>query len=68
MSYHLHGVRISEGEPPDVRPGATAFLRANLWGSDDIREIAELQWRLSMPLMVITLGLIAIPSEPQFPA
>lgn len=61
MEYHLHGVRISEGEPPDVRLRRDGIPSRNLWGSDDIREIAELQWRLSMPLMVITLGLIAIP-------
>lgn len=61
MEYAVHGVRISEGDPPTVRTRRDGIATAQLWGSDDLGERAELQWRLSMPLMVITLGLIAIP-------
>lgn len=31
-----------------------------LWQSDDPRDIAELQWRLSMPLSAILLGVLAV--------
>lgn len=31
-----------------------------LWQSDDPRDIAELQWRLSMPLSTILLGVLAV--------
>lgn len=61
MRYAVHGVRISEGEPPAVRTRRDGMRTTDLWGSADPRETAELQWRLSMPLMVITLGLIAVP-------
>ena len=61
MSYEVHGVRITEGDPPAVRTRRDGMATGELWGSEDLREVAELQWRLSMPLMVVTLGLIAIP-------
>ncbi|MCH8503099.1 MAG: LPS export ABC transporter permease LptF [Ectothiorhodospiraceae bacterium] len=67
MEYELHGVRITEGDPPDVRVRRDGLPTADLWGSADLRDLAELQWRLSMPLMVITLGLIAIPRSRSAP-
>ncbi|WP_290648606.1 LPS export ABC transporter permease LptF [Aquisalimonas sp.] len=59
--YKVHGVRIAEGEPPDVRVRRDGQPTNELWGSDDLRDTSELQWRLSMPVMVVTLGLMAIP-------
>lgn len=59
--YAVHGVRIAEGDPPEVRVRRDGMPTSDLWGSDDLSDISELQWRLSMPVMVITLGLMAIP-------
>ena len=59
--YQVHGVRIAEGDPPDVRVRRDGMPTGELWESDDLRDISELQWRLSLPVMVITLGLMAIP-------
>ncbi len=43
----------------DIRTAKTSTLWP-LWNSDR-RKAAELQWRLSVPLMVLTLTLVAIP-------
>ncbi|SEO59875.1 LPS export ABC transporter permease LptF [Aquisalimonas asiatica] len=59
--YKVHGVRIAEGEPPDVRVRRDGMPTRELLASDDLRDISEFQWRVSMPIMVITLGLMAIP-------
>lgn len=59
--FAVHGVRIAEGDPPQVRVRRDGMPTGELWDSDDLRDISELQWRLSMPVMVVTLGLIAIP-------
>lgn len=59
--YQVHGVRITEGEPPALRVDRDGKPTAELWRSGDLRDISELQWRLSMPVMVVTLGLMAIP-------
>jgi lipopolysaccharide export system permease protein len=37
------------------------FLRLLPWNNQDPAIVAELQWRLSIPLMVLTLTLIAVP-------
>ncbi len=34
---------------------------SSLWTSNDPEEIAELQWRISVPLSTLLLGLLAVP-------
>ncbi|WP_133126766.1 LPS export ABC transporter permease LptF [Legionella nagasakiensis] len=43
----------------DVRTAKTASLWP--WKNPDLRKAAELQWRLSVPIMVLTLTLVAVP-------
>jgi lipopolysaccharide export system permease protein len=43
----------------DVRTLSTAKLLP--WNNSDLKKAAELQWRLSIPLMVLTLTVMAIP-------
>ncbi|MFO7858697.1 MAG: LPS export ABC transporter permease LptF [Ectothiorhodospiraceae bacterium] len=59
--YALHAVRVAEGEPPSVGIDRDGRRTRSLWRSGDPRDLSELQWRLSMPVMVLTLGLLAIP-------
>ena len=59
--FERHGVRIAEGAPTEVGVRRDGKPTGALLGSNDRRDISELQWRLSMPVMVITLGLLAIP-------
>jgi len=61
ISFAEHGIPIempteeATADEPDVMP------TAELLGSPDVAHIAELQWRLSMPLSALLLGLLAVP-------
>jgi len=59
--YQQYGVRIP---PPTVRKRrlkSELKSTTELLGSEDSRDIAQLQWRISLPLLVLVLPLIAIP-------
>jgi lipopolysaccharide export system permease protein len=61
MQFSKYGVRV---DLPDVAPQETrreAIPTAQLLRSSDPWDIAELQWRLVMPLSVISLILLAVP-------
>lgn len=60
VSFREHSVRM---ERPEVRPAqrkqkARPSTELNL---DDAADIAKLQWRISMPLSVLVLALLAVP-------
>lgn len=62
MRYASHGVRIAEGEPSAPRTRRDGMRTEELMAArDDPGAIAELQWRMSMPLMVLVLAVIAVP-------
>jgi len=50
--------RQSSGEPRLIRKGK--YL-SDLWGSDELIDKAELQWRISIPLAALLLALLAVP-------
>jgi lipopolysaccharide export system permease protein len=59
MQFSSYGVRVSNGE--DTGPTTTAIRSTrDLWGSSQPKDMAELQWRLSLPLLVPIVALIAI--------
>ena len=61
VKFREHAVRIDD---QDVRPSyrkQRALPTVALLGSDDRNDIAELQWRVSMPLSVLLLSLLAVP-------
>ena len=51
--------RLPSLDPPDPRPRAMTFQ--NLVQSDDLEHIAELQWRLGVPIATIILAILAVP-------
>lgn len=58
--YEKSAVRI---EPKEVRAqlrSVNARSTAELWGSKKLKEQAELQWRLSMPLSAVLMSLLAV--------
>lgn len=63
--YRVHqyveaGVQIAQ---PDAAPGqvrTVAKPTEDLLGSDDLADIAELQWRISMPIACILLTVLAV--------
>lgn len=40
---------------------ANSIPTRDLWGSTDLENIAALQWRLSLPLLVVVITLLAVP-------
>jgi lipopolysaccharide export system permease protein len=54
IPYHLPSVEKIEVEPQSM-------LFSNLLQSDELIHIAEVQWRLSLPLATIILAILAVP-------
>ncbi|MEN8168833.1 MAG: LPS export ABC transporter permease LptF [Pseudomonadota bacterium] len=62
-----HGIRIqSQAVVASSRP-RYAVSSANLLSSDESADIAELHWRLAMPISTILLALLAIPLSKSSP-
>lgn len=59
--YQEYGVRIKNQPVAEKQRNRDAWPTAKLWGSDDIHDRAELQWRLSAPIQTILLALLAVP-------
>ncbi len=60
VRFEEHAIRIdARTHYRDPRLRATPSME--LLGSDDLERIAELQWRLAVPLSVIPLALLAVP-------
>lgn len=61
IHYETYGVLLPK---PDVSEEVTdrdAMPTSSLLGSDDIRSRTELQWRLSLPLLVFIVTLMVVP-------
>ena len=61
IRYQQHAMRIVEQQIVQSYRKHRARSTMSLIGSDDPRDIAELQWRISMPLSVMMLALLAVP-------
>lgn len=61
LHFEEHGVRLSEGAMPDVRIRQRGVPTSELIARGSPADVAELQWRLSAPLMVLVLTLLAVP-------
>jgi len=61
VRFAEHGipVRIPQFDDAEARPQGKRL--AELLGSEDPKDASELQWRVSLPLMVIVLALLAVP-------
>jgi len=61
VEFAEHGIpyRLPSLTTPDPRPRARPA--SQLWAASGLEEIAELQWRLSVPLSTLILGLLAVP-------
>jgi lipopolysaccharide export system permease protein len=55
------GVRV-DTPPPMVHKAIKMLSTRDLWGAwDDPKKLAELQWRLTLPLSIIVLAVLGIP-------
>lgn len=61
LQFREHGIRVQD--PPAADPGSrrAGMATASLLGSDRGEIRAELQWRLSLPLMLLIMTFIAVP-------
>jgi len=61
IQYDTYGVLLPRPEVSAEISDREAIPTSQLFGSDNIRYIAELQWRLSIPLLVFVITLLAVP-------
>jgi len=61
MTFAEYGVRIDLPGDPEVEEIESTMSSAALVGSSNPKDVAELQWRLAMPVSVIVLLLLAVP-------
>lgn len=61
IRFREHAVRIEKAQVSPSFRKQRAFPTRDLIGSQDRADIAELQWRVSMPLSVVLLALLAVP-------
>jgi len=58
--YEQFGVRIDQGDNERAIESTKAMPTERLWGSDDATHVAELQWRLSAPILTLLLSVFAV--------
>lgn len=61
IHYQEYGVLLPKPEVSEEVTDRDAMPTASLMASEDIRLRAELQWRLSLPLLVFVVTLMAVP-------
>jgi len=61
IQYDTYGVLLPKPEVSIELSEREALPTSELFGSDDIRLQTELQWRLSLPLLVFVVTLLAVP-------
>ena len=61
MKFSEYGVRIDLPGEPEEQEKQESIPSAALLGSSNPKDVAELQWRLAMPVSVIVLILLAVP-------
>ncbi|WOE80650.1 LPS export ABC transporter permease LptF [Pseudomonas protegens] len=61
IKYDTYGVLLERPDVSDEVTDRDAMPTADLIGRDDLRARAELQWRLSLPLLVFIVTLMAVP-------
>ncbi len=59
--FEEYGVKLNLKKSTSGEPSGRAIPLQTLWGSDRLQYKAELQWRLSMPVMTVLLVLLAVP-------
>ena len=59
--FEQYGSRLEEGQPVTRKTKVDTVATGLLLGSDDPALQATLQWRLSMPLMLLVVTILAVP-------
>ncbi len=61
MAFESYRQRLERAAEPMMIRKLKAQATSVLWEGDSVQEQAELQWRLSMPILVLIVALMAIP-------
>ncbi|MEO0972600.1 MAG: LptF/LptG family permease, partial [Pseudomonadota bacterium] len=61
VSFREHGIPIELPAPSARSDNRQTYPTGDLVGSEDRRDLAELQWRLSLPLAAFALTILAVP-------
>lgn len=61
LSFNRLELHVAKSEPEDPSHKSKMRSTLDLRGSDDSKDLAEYQWRLSTPLMTVLLALLAVP-------
>ena len=56
--FAKHAVRLDEGEVKRLQRRLRALPSERLWGATGLNEIAELQWRLAIPVATLLLAVL----------
>ncbi len=59
--FNEYAVRVGETEAVEKKSKRETKASGVLWWSDDLHDLAELQKRISLPIVLLVLGLLAIP-------
>ncbi|MFP4130455.1 MAG: LPS export ABC transporter permease LptF [Halorhodospira sp.] len=59
--FDRHGMRVGGGEAGAVEREREGRPLGALWAAGGPADLAEIQWRLSMPVMALVLTLLAVP-------
>jgi len=62
ISFDQHGILLhNENRPAASRTSIEQMTPAELWNSDDPGHRIELHWRIAVPVVLLVLGLLAVP-------
>jgi len=61
VGFEEYGVKINLKKSTSGEPSGRAIPFQTLWGSERLKYKAELQWRLSLPVMTVLLVMLAVP-------
>lgn len=61
LEFERHGIRMDDSARPEARLKLDAAPTRALLAGGSPRDLAELQWRLALPLAVVVLMVLAVP-------
>lgn len=67
IRFREHGVRLGESGPVHFTAAHDGRTSWQLWYAEGLAAQAELQWRLSMPLVTLVLAVFAVPLSKSAP-
>lgn len=60
-SFERHGLLVDTREPVSVERDREGSATADLINSGQLEDLAEVHWRISMPIMVVVLTMMSVP-------